>query len=311
MQTTRALVLGATGATGKNITRELVRRGIEVRVSSRSRDRLEQAFEGLPVEIYPLDLYDQDAAHLAAEGCSLIFHCVGLPAERFADHLTLTRNTISAMRSSGARGLLISSFWSYWPLPERPLRESDPRRPESRKGVIRRDQEDLFLEARGTVAILPDFYGPDVDIGMLNPAIEAICSEKTANWIGDVDHPRELIFIPDSGYPLVEIAMQDEARGKSFNLPGAGIASARELFQMAADRCGTRPRYRTAGPVMMALLGLFSNQLRAMREMYPLYRKPPVLDGSRLRDLIGEIPTTPYPEGIAQTLDWMQEQRSR
>src|SRR5690606_5072440 len=222
MQITQALVLGATGATGKNIARELLRRGIQVRVSSRSRDKLERAFEGLPVEIYPLDLHDQEAAHRAAEGCSLIFHCVGLPAEHFSDHLTLTRHTISAIRSSGARGLLISSFWSYWPLPERPIRETDSRRPESKKGIIRRDQEDLFLETGGTVAILPDFYGPDVDIGMLNPAIEAICAGKTANWIGDVDHPRELIFVPDAGYSLVELAMRDEARGKSFNLPGAG-----------------------------------------------------------------------------------------
>lgn len=309
MQINRALVLGATGATGKQITRELVRREINVRVSSRSHDKLQQAFGSLPVEIYPLDLYDGEEARRAADGCDLIFHCIGLPAGRFPDHLKLTRNTIEAMRSSGARGLLISSFWSYWPLPGRPVRESDSRRPQSKKGIIRRDQEDLFRKGGGIVAILPDFYGPDADIGMLNPAVEAICQGKTANWIGDVDHPRELIYIPDCGFLLVELASHEEASGESWNIPGAGTAAARELFQLAANQCGRRPRFRTAGPFTMALLGLFSSQIRAMREMYPLYRKPPVLDGGKLRQLIGEVPVTQYPEGIAQTVEWLRNRR--
>lgn len=307
MDIKKALVLGATGATGKNITRELVRRKINVRVSSRNRNRLQQAFGDLPVEIYPLNLSDGEAARRAAEGCDLLFHCVGLPAGRFQDHLDLTRNTVAAMRASGAGGLLISSFWSYWPLPGRSVQESDSRRPESEKGIIRRDQEDLFRDSGGAVAILPDFYGPEVDIGLLNPALQAICHGKTANWIGEVDHPRELIFVPDCGFPLVELASHDEAFGQSWNVPGADAATARDLFQLAADHCGTSPRFRTAGPGMLKLLGLFSAQIRAMQEMYPLYRKAPLLDGSKLQRLIGKWPSTPYSEGIPKTIEWLRK----
>jgi uncharacterized protein YbjT (DUF2867 family) len=53
MEIRKAVIFGATGATGRQIARELLRRDIRTRVVSRSRTNLEGAFGGMDVEIGP------------------------------------------------------------------------------------------------------------------------------------------------------------------------------------------------------------------------------------------------------------------
>jgi nucleoside-diphosphate-sugar epimerase len=43
--------------------------------------------------------------------------------------------------------------------------------------------------------------------------------------------------------------------------------------------------------------------------MAPTYISPIHYDGSKLRQLLGDIPVTPYAEAIPQTLDWLARQR--
>lgn len=173
-------------------------------------------------------------------------HCVGVPVERFNDHISIARNTVSAMRATGARAVLVSSFWSYGPVRTNPVSETHPRKPWSEKERVRKDQESLFQEAAAAVTVLPDFYGPDADIGFLNPALRTIEAGKTANWIGRLDAPRELIYVPDAASPLVELARHDKAYGERWNVSGPGAVTARRLIEIAAAHCVTAPRLRTA-----------------------------------------------------------------
>jgi nucleoside-diphosphate-sugar epimerase len=56
------------------------------------------------------------------------------------------------------------------------------------------------------------------------------------------------------------------------------------------------------GIATLRLGGLFSPVLRGLAELYDLYAGPMVLDSSKLRRLLGHIPTTSYEEGIRATL---------
>jgi nucleoside-diphosphate-sugar epimerase len=157
------------------------------------------------------------------------------------------------------------------------------------------------------VAILPDFYGPRADIGFLNPALRSIASGKAANWIGNLDRPRELIYVPDLALPVVELALRDEAYGERWNVTGAGAVIPRYLFEVAGELCGRKARVRTANSFLLAVLGLFNREVRALRELYPIYMRPPILDGRKLRRLIGDYPVTTYEEGVRRTLEWIRE----
>jgi len=309
MHIRKAVIFGAAGATGRPIARELLRRGIQVRVVSRNRGRLDRAFQGTGAEIAEADLKYGEAARRAADSCDLIFHCLGVPLNRFRDHIPLARSTVSAMRSTGARGLLVGSFWSYEPILGNPVSETHPRRSRTLLGRIRREQEDILQEAGAAVTILPDFYGPHAEAGLLNPALRAIDAGKTANWIGDLDAIREFIHVPDCAFPIVELALRESSYGERWHVAGPGPVTPRELLRMAGIRSGREPGARTATPFVLSLLGLINSDVRALKELYPLYLNPPILDTRKLRGLIGDYPVTSYESGIEQTINWIRKPR--
>jgi uncharacterized protein YbjT (DUF2867 family) len=123
----RTAIVGATGPTGLHLARELVNRGRGVRVVSRRREHLEQAFAGLPVEIATADALDADSLVRAIEGCDLVVDAIGLPPERMADHPVRGRNVASAAGAAGARSLLVSSYWAFFPHRGEMVSESHPR----------------------------------------------------------------------------------------------------------------------------------------------------------------------------------------
>ncbi|MFN8005961.1 MAG: NAD(P)H-binding protein [Terriglobia bacterium] len=301
-----AVIFGATGATGLPIARELLKRRIKTRVVSRNSSRLEERFKGLDVQIVAANLSDSEAAKRAADSCEVIFHCVGVPLQTYQEHIPIARNTVAAMEATGAKAVLVSSFWSYGPAQSNPVKESFRPALFSPKEIIRREQEDLLRQAGGLVVLLPDFYGPGAELGFANAAIRATAAGKTANWIGNPDLPRELIFVPDVGFPIVELAHQESAYGQRWNVPGQGAITPRQFLQLAAIQSGTSLKVRQGSPFLFTLLGLFNPEIRALKDLLPLYTLPPILDATKVRALIGDYPVTSYSDGVRQTLRWME-----
>lgn len=297
-----AAVFGATGATGREITRELLRRGVAVRAVSRSIENLRRDFGELEVELRVADLMDREAALAAAEGCELIFHCVGLPLHSFDLHPPMTRNTASAMAAHDSRGVLVTSFWSYGPQASTSVSEDHPPAGDCRKCRLRREQEEVMLEAGGAVAILPDFFGPGAEASMLNDALATAAAGKRALWPGDPDAPRDFVYIPDVGPVLCDLAWRRESFGERWNVPGSGAVTPRHLIEWVAQG---EVRIQRARRWMLVLGGVFKRQLREFRDVLPLYDGPYGLDGSRLASLLEELEPTPYDKALPATVSWL------
>lgn len=298
----RVAVFGATGATGREIVRELLRRGVGVRAVSRSIEKLERDFGDTDVELHAADLVDRALAVEAGAGCDLIFHCVGLPLESYHLHVPIAENTAAAMQEHGARGLLVTSFWSYGPVGSTSVSEDQAPVDGCGKCEIRRQLEEVILEAGGAAALLPDFYGPGADVSMLNDALAAAAAGKTALWPGDPDAPRDFIYIPDTGRLLCDLAGRPEAYGKRWNVPGSSAVPPRQLLEGAADG---GVKIRRGRRWMVLLGGIFKKEFREFADILPLYEQPYGPDASRLRGLLGELELTSYDEGLERTLEWL------
>lgn len=300
----KAAVLGATGATGREIARELVRRGVPVRVVSRSAENLARDFGDLDVERHAADLVDPHAARAAAADADLLFHCVGLPAETMHLLGPIAENVAATTTETGARGVLVTSYWSYEPVRETPIREDHPREPRAVKCRYRKEEEDAFAAAGAAVVCLPDFYGPgaSAEVSLLNQAVRSIATGMPANWVGSLDAERDFLYLPDLGRPIVDLALADGDVSGRWHLTGSGAAVPRDLLAAAAKAAGAPLKVRRLGPGLAFALGLVSRQIRALRELIPLYSNPAVMDGAKLRARIGEWPVTPYAESIPATL---------
>lgn len=302
----RAALFGATGSLGPHLARELLGRGARVRAISRTREKLERAFAGLDVDLHPADLSQPAAAVRVAGGCDVIFHTVGLPLSAYEDHVRLARSTAEAARVCGSRVVAASSYWSFGPAGSTSLREDDPPVPGCRVCDIRRQMEDVLLGSGAAVAILPDFYGPMASLSLLNDALAAVRRGDKVRWPGDPDAPRDFIFLPDAARRLCDLAERRASEGRRWNVPGSGVQPPRALIRDAAELLGRSAHVTALRGWLVAVAGLVSRDAREFREILPLYDAPVGLDGSRLRELLGRIETTPYSEGVRITLDWLE-----
>jgi nucleoside-diphosphate-sugar epimerase len=302
-----AAVIGATGATGIHLARELVARGTQVRVLSRSAEHLQQAFADLDVEQQVADATDSKAVRAGIEGCDVVFDCVGLPAHQMHLHPVTAQAITDAAASTGSRCVQISSFWSYLPAREMPLNEGSPREGGNHYIEMRRQAEDIFTAAGAAVLQLPDFFGSEVGASSFQRLLEEAVHGDSVNWIGSPDVDRDYVFVPDAMRAAAELARYPDAGGRRWVLGGSGALSATRAAEIAGNHLGRELKVRGAPPWLLKIMALFSSDLRAFLPMVPHYAQPVSYDEGRLAELIGPIEHTVYAAAIPDTLDWIAD----
>jgi nucleoside-diphosphate-sugar epimerase len=312
-------IFGATGAVGKALAAELANANLPFRVIGRSMERLERDFTryGNLIDYRVADLEDPQAARAAAEGIELIFYTAGVPYTNFALHPKLMRATLEAAVPAGVKRFVhVSAVYPYG-LPQREfIDESHPRDPQTFKGRMRKDQEDLVFEADGRnglrTAILrpPDFYGPDSDLSYAADIFKAAIEGRAANVIAPVDTLHEFVYVPDLAKTLIALSEKEEAYGKAWNLAGPGLITTGHFAALVFAAAGEKTRLRAANKLMLRVMGLFSPMMREIGEMQYLWTNPVKRDDSRLRQLLPDLRKTPYEEGIRGTLDALRQKKA-
>jgi nucleoside-diphosphate-sugar epimerase len=311
-------LLGAAGVIGQSIGAALHREGKEYRVVGRTRASLEAAFGGDQLaEIVTWNPNDAESAKAAVRGSRTVIYLVGVPYNHFELHPLLMRKTVDAAVSEGVENLLlIGTVYPYGMPQTTPVTEEHPREPNTFKGRMRKEQEDILLEAdakariRGAILRLPDFYGPNVKNSYLYSLFDAAASGGTANMLGPIETPHEFVFVPDVGPVVADLIAKPGAWGRWWNLAGAGVAPQRELAERVFAMAGTKPRLRVAGKNMLRILGLFNPLMHELVEMHYLLTNPVLMDDSALRNLLGGIRKTPYEDGLRISLNDSQRRRA-
>jgi nucleoside-diphosphate-sugar epimerase len=288
------------------LARELVGRGRSVVAISRRRERLEEIFRGEPrITIATADALDEAATERAAADCDLIVDCIGLPPERMADHPRTARIIGRVAAAVGARCLQVSSYWSFFPHRGEVVDERHPRDGGHEWFRLRREAEDVMLEAGAAVIHLPDFFGPEVHTSSVQMALEAAAAGEPIQWLGSASTPREAAFLPDALRIAAELVEYEEAYGTDWAIPGSGPLTADRLAEIAAEHLGREVTVRAAPGWLLSVLTLIVPALRRIRPVVPHYVRPVRYDTSKLRGLLGEVETTPFEEAIPRTLDWI------
>ena len=311
MAVKKITLLGAGGVIGQSIGAALHREDKKYRVVGRTRNSLEGTFGGDELaEIVTWNPNEAESARTAMRGSGTVVYLVGVPYNHFELHPLLMRKTVDAAVSEDVENLLlIGTVYPYGIPQTTPVTEDHPREPHTFKGRMRKEQEDVLLEAdakariRGAILRLPDFYGPNVKNSYLHSLFEAAASGGTANMLGPINTPHEFVFVPDVGHVVVDLIDKQGAWGRWWNLAGAGAVTQKELAERVFTMAGTKPRLRVAGKNMLRVLGLFNPLMRELVEMHYLLTNPVLLDDSALRNLLGGIRKTPYEDGLRISLN--------
>ena len=303
-------LFGAAGAIGQSIANALAAKGQPYRVVGRSEASLRKSFGADPLaEIVTWNPDSPESVKAAASGIDTLIYLVGVNYWQFELHPQLMRKTLEGAIAAGVRNvILIGTVYPYGRARTTPVREDHPREPHTFKGRMRKEQEDILLQAHAagrinaTVLRLPDFYGPGVEPSLLHrPAVAAV-KGGTADMIGPIDRPHEFVFVPDVGPVVARLAETPAAFGHVWHLAGAGATTQRELVDEMQRQTGRKIPLRVVGKTALRVLGLFNRLMREMVEMNYLMTEPLFMDDSALQRLIGPLHKTPYVEGVRQTL---------
>jgi nucleoside-diphosphate-sugar epimerase len=304
----RVALFGGGGAIGHVLALELARRSVPYRVVGRTLATLQREFPDADAAV--ADFLTGDGLDKAAAGIDTVFYLAGAPYTEFYKHPIMVKNALAAAEAAGVKRFVhVAPVYSYGPATVRPVPESQPHLPNTRKGRFRLEQEQAVLDRAGSmrtiVVHLPDFYGPWAELSYANTFIREAMAAKTGSWIGPLAARREFVYVPDVPAPLLELASDEGAYGRCWNIGGTAIV-ARDFADAVFAAAGKPPKYRSIPKLALQALGLFQPLMREVAEMYYLFDSDFVLDDSALRARLGDVSKTPVRRGLEETADWMR-----
>ncbi|MCA9969416.1 MAG: hypothetical protein KC425_04325 [Anaerolineales bacterium] len=102
---------------------------------------------------------------------------------------------------------------------------------------------------------------------------------------------------------LITLAENEAAFGRAWHVPSAPTLTTRQFVQLLETELGRPVRVRTAGKLMVNLLGLFNPTVREMKEMLYEFEAPFVVEHGRFEAAFGSR-TTPHAVALRETLAW-------
>jgi nucleoside-diphosphate-sugar epimerase len=320
------VVTGATGHIGNVLVRELLDRGVRVRVLVLPHEET-RPIAGLDVEIIRGDVTDLASLKAAFVGADIVFHLAGIVTimpgmASLLERVNVggMRNVIAACRASGVRRLVYTS--SVHAIAEPPhgtvIDESQPFDPDRVLGDYARSK------ARATLLLLDEVHqggleaviccptgviGPwDYGISNIGQLIIDFASGYLKSYVSgaydfvDVrDVARGLILAADRGKP-----------GRHYIFSGAQVQVPELMKELALDIGYPAPSYRIPTLIARAAGILASVYYRLLRRkpVFTAYsidvlHSNSLVSSARARQELG-FTTRPWQESIHDQVDWFR-----
>ena len=303
------VVLG-TGAIGRAVMNELLKRGESVRMVNRS-GRMDEVPAG--VEVEAADLYDQSKVKEVTRDAKVVYQCSQPEYHEWVEKFpALQTSIINGLTGSDAKLVMVENLYMYGDVNGKPMTEDLPHNAHTRKGKVRSEVSKAAFEAhhagklRVTSARGSDFFGA---WGLLTAAMGGrtfypMLAGKAAGLVGNIDVPHTHTYIPDFGKALVILGERPEADGQPWHVPNDNPrVTQREMATMIAAEIGSPLKVSVMGKGMMWFGGLFIPAAKESVEMMYEFEKPFVVDSTKFENTFG-MKSTPMKDAIKDTVAW-------
>jgi len=302
-------VVFGTGAIGRAIMEELLKRGASVRMVNRS-GRMDEVATG--VEVVASDLYDQANVRKVTQDARVVYQASQPNYNQWPEKFPLLQKSIiDGLTGSTAKLVIVENLYMYGDTYGKPMTEDTPYNADTRKGRVRAEISTAAFNAhkdgrvRVTAARGGNFFGPwGTDSTMGGRVFFPLLRGKPAQLIGRADLPHSHTYIKDYGRALVMLGERDEADGQAWHVPNdQPMISQSELVCMFAEEAGMEPKINRMGRLMMAMGGFFIPEARETVEMMYEFEKPFIVDSSKFEKAFG-MKATPIRDAIRETVNW-------
>lgn len=319
----KALITGASGFIGGNLRRGLLDAGVDVVAIRRASSP--EPKEGRSVVADYADVAALTEL-IAEEKPDWIYHVAGatkgVTYEDFQRaNVMPTRNLLAATaeaHSDVSRFTLVSSLSSYGPSkPDRPLRETDPRRPIEFYGKSKLEAEQL-LEAMGdtlpwTIVRPGGVYGPgDGDYFNLFKEVQ---SGRNV-FFGNEKRWFSAIYVDDCVRAIVDASLSESAIGKGYFLDDGRPLTWGDFQRVLVDASGKRVRTLRLPEFLVGVAAIGGEMATKIDKKPRLFNKQKAKMGAQeawtstseaaQRDF-GYEPEVAVEEGVSRAFAWYRE----
>jgi len=302
------VVLG-TGAIGRAVMEELIKRGEPVRMVNRS-GQMDEVPAG--VELVASDLFDQAKVREVTRDAKVVYQASQPSYKEWPEKFPLLQKSIiDGLTGSGAKLVIVENLYMYGDTNGKPMTEDTPHNAHTRKGQVRGEISRAAFNAHNdgrlhvTSARGGNFFGSwGMNSTMGARAFYPLLRGKSAQLIGRRDLPHSHTYIKDFGMALLILGEREEADGQAWHVPNdMPKITQGELVRMFAEEAGVEPKISSMGKLMMTIGGPFIPEARETVEMMYEFDKPFIVDSSKFEKAFG-MKATPMRAAIRETVNW-------
>jgi nucleoside-diphosphate-sugar epimerase len=227
---------------------------------------------------------------------------------------SLMRGVIEGASAVGARLVYGDNLYAYGRV-SGPLTEDLPYKPVSPNTRTRAEVAEAVMKAnadgrvRATIGRGSDFFGPNaLNSSVGERVFGRLLRGKAAQVLGNPDVPHTVTFSTTS-LGAHHLGSRDESLGDVWHVPSAETVPVRRFVELIGEQTGGPAKVQPMPSWMLAIIGLFEPDVRAVREVLYQSEEPWVVDHSKFQRAFGADPT-PHPEAIKATLDWFRTQQA-
>ena len=299
-------VIVGSGAVGTATALALVDRGHEVTIVTRSGSGPEHP----GVTKVAADASDPFALATAVGQADALYNCANPPYHRWPELWPpMAASMLEVAARSGAVLVTMGNLYGYGPV-DHPMTEGDPLASTGTKGRIRVAMwEDALAahrsgRARVTEARASDFFGPGVvETSFFGRNVGRLLAGKKVRVLGDPDMPHSWTYVPDVGRTLAVLGTDERAWGRAWHVPTVPAQTQRQLATRFCEVAGVpAPSVGAFPAATVSVAGVFSSQMRELKETRYQFGRPFVLDSSACTATFG-IEPTPLEEALRAVAD--------
>lgn len=300
-------ILGSGGDIGKLLAKELGNFTDRVRLVARNPQRVNETDE-----LFKADVTNKEDVLKAVAGSDVVYLTIG-----FEYNLNVWRknwpvamqNVIDACMQHKTKLVFFDNVYLYSKEAIPHMTEDSPINPPTKKGEVREIIFKMLMDAieqkglKALVARSADFYGPGAKNSLLSiGVIDNFIKGKKAFWQSDADKIHSMTFTPDAAMATALLGNTDDAYGQVWHLPTSQEKlTGKEYINLVATAMNVKPRYYILNKFLIAMIGLFSKQVKELREMQYQNDQNYFFDSSKFEKRFG-IQATSYLHGIKHSI---------
>lgn len=308
-------ILGAGGAIGISLAKELNNYTNQIRLVSRNPKKVNDTDELFPVDVHDLSQIDK-----VISGSKVVYVVIGFEYKLSVWQKIwppFIKAVIDACITHNSKLVFFDNVYMYAKSAIPFMTEDASILPPSKKGEVRRKLQEMIMEEvkkgslRALIARSADFYGPDNKNSVLSIMVaDNLMKGKKAQAFGNLDKIHTYTYTPDAAKATALLGNTDDAFNQVWHLPTTKEKlTNRQWIKLIAEELKVEPRIQSVPAWMLHLLGLFIPIMREFPEMLYQSEQDYFFDSSKIEKRFGIKATSPK-DGIRNLIDNLKTEKA-